>query len=361
MQESLGGDTALADGAVAAVLNYQQAAVEGPVRSRRDLEGSDGALEGAIWEGVQLSIGDGRNADLTLDEAGFELRGDSPVTGLGIDFFTHASVTKKYYALCEELVQKATGAKVVKAFDHNVRSERGHAEGRTLIGGSAVQQPAGLVHGDYTKASAPRRLAALGEAPKANDALKDVLKGRPLLGASEVASVLEGGARFALINVWRNIDAERPVASTPLACCDARTTHIGDLLTFEIHYADRVGENYFARHDERHVRRRVSLKSSARLYSWRRALHQQAWWYFPRMEHDEAMLIKQWDSAGALACGDERDASEGKPSTFSMHSAFKDPTTPKGAPTRESIEVRCVAIFEEEARGGAKRQKKTSK
>ena len=33
------------------------------------------------------------------------------------------------------------------------------------------------------------------------------------------------------------------------------------------------------------------------------------------------------------------------PTVFTLHSAFIDPTTPPGAPGRESIEVRLVAIW----------------
>ena len=223
-------------------------------------------------------------------------------------------------AECEKLVQQATGAKTVRAFDHNVRSERGFADGRRLKGGNLIQQPAGIVHGDYTAQSAPRRLVNLGEPPKVNDALKPVLGDSPLLTAAEVKEAV-GGRRFVLINVWRSIRPE-PVAGTPLACCDAATTRKSDLLTFEIHYADRIGENYFARHSSEHQ-----------------------WYYFPGMERTEALLIKQWDSEGALAAGAERDAVDGRPSTFTLHTAFRDPTTPPEAPSRESIEVRLVALF----------------
>ena len=33
---------------------------------------------------------------------------------------------------------------------------------------------------------------------------------------------------------------------------DAASIHLDDLAVFEIRYADRVGENYFARHSPRH-------------------------------------------------------------------------------------------------------------
>jgi hypothetical protein len=79
-----------------------------------------------------------------------------------------------------------------------------------------------------------------------------------------------------------------------------------------------------------------------------------AWWYFPQLTRDEAVLIKCWDSRGADFRG-KLEAARGLPplgeaepsvrATFSLHSGFEDPATPEGAPDRESIEVRCVAFF----------------
>ncbi len=53
------------------------------------------------------------------------------------------------------------------------------------------------------------------------------------------------------------------------------------------------------------------------------------------MGADEAVLIKGYDSA-----------TDGR-ARFTPHSAFEDPTTPVGAPPRESIEVRTLAFFED--------------
>ena len=55
--------------------------------------------------------------------------------------------------------------------------------------------------------------------------------------------------------------------------CDAASVSTDDLVTFEIRYADRVGENYMVRHASG-----------------------QRWSYFPRLTRDEAVLIKCWDS-----------------------------------------------------------------
>ena len=67
------------------------------------------------------------------------------------------------------------------------------------------------------------------------------------------------------------------------------------------------------------------------------------------MTGDEALLIKQWDSAGKLARsqGAEGDASDPQsPCTFSFHTAFDDPSTPPDAPDRWSIEVRCIVVYD---------------
>jgi len=50
------------------------------------------------------------------------------------------------------------------------------------------------------------------------------------------------------------------------------------------------------------------------------------------MRADEAMLLKCYDSDPTRA-------------RFTAHSAFEDPTSPPDAPTRESIEVRTLALF----------------
>ena len=264
------------------------------VSTRRDIAGSDGELEGAAWAPTTVRIHDGRGRPWSLEKNGFKLVAD-PIDA--IDLYDDAAVLGEYYGMCEALVaEQCPGATVVKAFDHNVRCEEGKASGRRLKGGSNVQAPAGIVHGDYTAASAPRRLAQLAEAPKTNDALD-----KPPLDGVEVT-----GRRFAFVNVWRPISE---VESTPLACCDAATLRDDDLLTFKIYYEDRVGENYFARHHERH-----------------------AWYYFPRMKREEALLIQQWDSTDEAA-------------KFALHSAFADPSSPPDAPARESIEVRLVVVY----------------
>ena len=57
------------------------------------------------------------------------------------------------------------------------------------------------------------------------------------------------------------------------------------------------------------------------------------WFYFPQMRKDEVLFFKQYDSDPKAR------------SRFCFHTAFDDPTVPRDAPLRQSIEVRALALF----------------
>ena len=64
------------------------------------------------------------------------------------------------------------------------------------------------------------------------------------------------------------------------------------------------------------------------------------------MLEDEALLLKQWDSAGVIPTrADAARLEASSTCAFSLHTAFADPAEPADAPGRESIEVRCVVIY----------------
>src|SRR6266849_6132765 len=115
--------------------------------------------------------------------------------------------------------------------------------------------------------------------------------------------------RFAIIQVWRAIN--QPIQSNPLAIADARSLAPRDLIRAERRYPNRVGETY-----------RVGYNPDHR------------WFYFPLMRRDEALIFKVFDSA-----------KDGR-ARFTAHSSFVDPTTPPGAPPRQSIEARTLAFFD---------------
>lgn len=315
--------------------NYLASSVEpslyrnGRVLTRRDRDGSDSGSQGLALDRVHVPVHDARPREhgvtCTLERNGFELRA-RPLRDPALNFLQQRPVVQHYYAECSELVREVTDAAHVFAFDHNVRSAHGKQSQTRIDDGQEVQPPAHVVHGDYTLTSAPQRLRDLAAPPRANDTLRPFLpRGGSLIPPALAERALQGSGRFAIINVWRNI-TERPVMVHPLALCDAQTVEPGDLVVFEIHYTDRVGENYFARHAPRH-----------------------RWYFYPELTRDEVVLIKQWDSNGPLACshGERPDSSSAEtPCTFSFHSAFVDPESPADAPDRWSIEVRCMVIYE---------------
>lgn len=295
------------------------------VHVRRDLGGTDSELVGASWLPCKINIQNGRLSKKppTLDKSGFQLVSSPLAPDHTINFKDSDSVIDNYYPICEKLVQKMTGCATVHAFDHNVRVSG--SELRDQQGNTVLQQPIGVVHNDYTHVSAPRRLEQLGQPPKANDSLQKRLQGKPLLDPQVVQEALTGERRFVFLNVWRNIQKDAPIQQFPLACVDATTQSIDDLLTFQIIYKDRIGENYFTRFNA-----------------------QQEWNYFPQMDHHEAILLKQWDNQGTLALRRKEVNEDNFLSTFALHSAFQDPSSPDNAPPRESIEVRCVLIWDKQ-------------
>ena len=224
-------------------------------------------------------IHDGRGiADrLSLDREGFVLvRHD---TKMG-DFYDAEAVTQIYYPEVQQLIRQETGASEVVVFDHTIRvADRAVERG--------LRAPVRLVHNDYTDKSGPQRV-------------------RDLLGPRAEARL---GRRFVEINVWRPLRG--PVQMAPLALADSSSLAAGDLVTADLVYADRTGEIFHGLHNPA-----------------------QRWYYFPRMETNEAVLIKCYDS---LRDGRAR---------FSLHSAFDDPTTSADAPPRESIEVRAFGFFD---------------
>ena len=314
-----------------AQLNYLDPSIEsslyrtGQLRIRRDRDGSDSAFEGVVLSRERVTLNDGRRSGgCHLDREGFALRPD-PLDDPKLDFLSADPVIHNYYETCAERVASECGANHVFAFDHNVRSAAGKEARERLQQGQEIQGPARVVHGDYTLTSAPDRLRQLAEPPRENDTYARVLSpGETLVPPTLALHALNEG-RYAFINLWRNID-DSPVETDPIVLCDARSVTPKDLAVFELHYSDRIGENYFSKPDPGH-----------------------RWFIFPNAERDEALFIKQWDSAGPLARsgGTESDADEpNAPCTFSFHTAYFDPATMTGGRPRWSIEVRCLAIWD---------------
>ena len=227
-----------------------------------------------------VSIRNARLAeDLSLDKQGFvPVHHETTVQ----DFYDRAEVERVYYPEIELLLKEATGAEKVVVFDHQVRNiqlfRRGEKQARDY---------ASTVHNDYTAKSGPRRV-------------------RDHLPAEDAEERLQH--RFAEINVWRPIRG--PVESSPLALCDALSIDSNDFVPADLVYRHKVGEVYRFTYNPKH-----------------------RWFYFPRLERDEAILLK---------CYDSKDDGRAR---FSAHTAFDDPTSGPDAAPRESIEVRALVFW----------------
>ena len=220
---------------------------------------------------------------LSLDRHGFLLvRHETAVD----DLYNDDAVAGVYDRELEALLAEVTGADRVAVFDHTRRSD--------ATGGAAnpdgPRGPASRVHVDYTVDSGPKRAA---------DAL----------GREEVDRVLSSGGRIVQVNVWRPIRG--PVLRTPIALADAGSVRPEELVATDQVFPDRVGEIYQLAHGA-----------------------EQRWYWVPRMERDEVLLIKGWDS---LDDGRAR---------FTPHGAFQLDDQDPDAPPRESIEVRTYLVFE---------------
>ena len=216
---------------------------------------------------------------LSLDREGFVfITHETKVS----DFYDEDQVRSVYYPEVERLVKGLTGASKVLIFDHTLRAEDDATREE-----KKVREPVRRVHNDYTEWSGPQRV-------------------RDLFPADEAEALLQH--RFAVIQVWQPI--RKPVQTVPLAIADARSLARDNLIATERRYPDRVGEVYHITFHPDH-----------------------RWVYFPKMQKNEALVFKTYDS--------EKDGR----ARWTAHTAFDDPASLPNAPARESIEVRTLAFF----------------
>jgi len=244
--------------------------------------GQDNSKWAGRYEDRKVEIHNARNADpaFELDTAGFAI---TPQSSAVDDFYDDTQITEIYEPEIVALLKSLTGATRVDIFDHTRR-----ADSKSMREEKVVREPAGVIHNDYTQASAEKRV-------------------RDLFPGDEAEELLS--RRFAIINVWRGTNPA-PIETAPLALCDARSVSDGDLITVERHSKDRIGEVQQVIFNPDHE-----------------------WFWYPRLQADEALLIKTYDSA-----------TDGR-ARFSVHTAFEDPTAPAGASPRESIETRAFVFF----------------
>jgi hypothetical protein len=227
---------------------------------------------------VTIYNGRAHEKNFVLERHGFRfLRHDTKVK----EFYDEDEIRRVYYPEMEALIKTESGAKRVVVFDHTLRTADDE-----LRASKKIREVVRRVHNDYTEWSAPQRV-------------RDILP-------DEAEDLLQ--RRFAFIQVWRPI--RHPVETYPLAMADAQTLSPADMIVSERRAPGRIGQTYAIRYNPAHK-----------------------WYWFPRMQREEAYVFKVFDS---MKDGRAR---------WTAHTAFEDPTTPPQARPRESIEIRTMAFF----------------
>jgi hypothetical protein len=224
-----------------------------------------------------------RESTVSLDKEGFQYL---KATTNEKEFKDDVEALGKYYEESVELVKSVTGASRAVVFDHTIRRQPAVPTPNT----PSTRQPVAIVHVDQTPEAATNRV-------------------KRHLPPADVPTLLS--KRFQIINLWRPIS--HPASAHPLALCDYTTVNPQtDLIPSTLKYPDRDGETFAVKFNEKHK-----------------------WYYLKDMTPDEAVLIKCYDSVD-----------DGKTASFTPHTAFVDPTTPKDAPLRQSIELRLLVFYD---------------
>ncbi|KAH6652403.1 hypothetical protein BKA67DRAFT_573869 [Truncatella angustata] len=223
------------------------------------------------------------------------------------DFLDDNQVKRLVYPETEQLIKDLTGARKVHTFSHMIRRDsREEVEAAvnddpSLQDGNAPIKsavPARFIHVDFSEKGALRIL---------QDNFDHEL-GKEL-----------SQARWAIINLWRPI---KPIAKDPLAICDSASVKDDDLIPVTAilprngngQYGDLSGGDEFEA-------------------CYLRYSPDEKWYFVDKMEPDEVLLFKCFDSLD-----------DGSTARRCPHSAFINPDT-AADPTRESIELRSLVFF----------------
>lgn len=194
-----------------------------------------------------IHIHNGRNQNLKLDKASFELV-NCPTSLSKDDFYAiqqgNAELLQKYHNEVTSFIQQKLGCDKVICFHHQVRNEK-------KVGQDGVEDYAGASpHTDSSPVSADQLALSTIDHPEQYE-------------------------RYCNLNLWRNI-AHEPIENDHLAVVDERTTVKPD----DYIVKDLYGNGYTT------VQYGLNARHAA----------QHKWYYFPQMQRDEAIIFKQMDS-----------------------------------------------------------------
>jgi hypothetical protein len=257
----------------------------------------------------------GEEDKFSTDNSGFAVYRDPAKEKL---FTDDAAIRNGYYAEVEAMLRKRLpGVKKVVIFDHTIR--------RRVK--DAPRQPVQQVHVDQTPTAAEVRVRR--HLPK--DEAEELLKGR-----------------YQIVNVWRPI--EHPASDFPLAVIDWRTTKADDFIKVDLLYPKRETKGVNGVDDDDRGKEKLpdpNAYNSTEGYEVKGETYgvapneEHKFYYMKDMVPEEVMLLKCFDSRGDGLEGGIKGLAVRTP-----HTAFVDPNTPRDAPGRQSIEVRCLIFYE---------------
>ncbi|THH15315.1 hypothetical protein EW146_g5138 [Bondarzewia mesenterica] len=257
-----------------------------------------------------------------LDDAGFQyFRVPTKVT----DFSDDDKVREEYYPEQADVLKSLTGASRVVIFDHSTHPFQTHF--LRVITLTRLKPPAIRRHRPDSTLDDPQNRRPISWVHVDQTPASSEARVHKHLPASLVPSLL--ARRYQIVNLWRPIS--HTALDFPLALCDCRSVGRDDLVATTLVYPDKQGELFSVRRNEAHQ-----------------------WKYLRGMEPDEGVLIKWSVRLQFVRISAIIEASlfsfdsiqDGSVAILTPHTAFVDPTTPKDAPLRESIELRALVFYD---------------
>ncbi|KAI2787751.1 hypothetical protein POX_f08128 [Penicillium oxalicum] len=217
------------------------------------------------------------------------------------------SVEKTFYPAVEAAIKSAIpGAHTVHIFRHGIR----HTQNWPV----PYNPPAMIAHLDQTGPAAINR----------------VLRH---MGPVEGPRLLQG--RYRIVHFWTPLNG--PVYTCPVAVASSATVKDNDIQIFVSHLGGIGGLDMPL---GRPVAKPDASEQYREDFGAPRYADGQRWFYLSGITQDEALLIQIFDSN---ALQKDSTVQGGR----AVHSAFRDPRTPQGAPDRWSIEVSCLVFSDE--------------
>ena len=205
---------------------------------------------------------------------------------------------------------KTSGATAAFGYCHAMRVPDLHkSTGRTASG------YAGYAHSDQSQDSWSHRLKELVQTGKW------AAQGPPGIRL-EVAKRAASASRYAVLAAWRYLGPSDKCRASHLAVLDHNSVQSEDLVRLSLMANGCVGGNY-----------RLSSNIEANRHQW---------YYYPDMTRQEALLFTLYDSNHPSKDTTFKET----PIATCIHSAFPDPNPPPNEPTRRSMDVRFLLVWD---------------